>query len=213
MKFWLVFALLFVSPAFGQEKTAIDPTENVKALNEAAQKRSDDLRGLESQIGELRYNQLKEMIALRADYEDKLRRAEASRLDALRLVDTNNVSIANERAVATAAALAKRVDDSAQVLNAQLVKSADDVRKTTAEQFSAVTARLGALEQGSAEGLGKQKYQDPVQAALIEEVRKLSRSQSDSAGAGIGRGEILSGIAVVLTLLLAGFVAFRPKGR
>jgi uncharacterized phage infection (PIP) family protein YhgE len=138
----------------------IDPTENVKALNEAANKRQDDLRELSNEINTIRYNHIQELVALRADYEDKLRRAEANRLDAIRLVDTNNVAVANERAVATATALAKTVNDSAQVLSSQVTKSADDLRTlvaTTAaessrslqQQFAAITTRVSALEQGS----------------------------------------------------------------
>lgn len=231
MKFWLVLALLIAGPAFGQEKLAVDPSENVKALNEAAQKRQDDLRAAEGVLNEVRYATLKEMIALRADYEDKLRRAEASRLDAIRLVDTTNLSVDRERAAATAQALQKKGDDSALVLSAAVVKSADDVRnivKTTADeqarnlatqlggiqaQFTDIGKRLTLLEQTGAEGIGKQKFQDPVQAALVEEVRKLSRLQGDAAGAGVGRGEILAGLGIVLTLLIAAYVAFRPSAR
>lgn len=216
---WLLLALLLSSPALAQEKAppVIDPTENVKALQAYSEKRQDDLR-LSAE------SHLKELMALRADYEDKLRNAEAKRIDAIRLVDSNSISVANERAVATATALAKTVQDSAQVLSAQATKSADDLRQlvsTTAaesnrnlqQKFEDITKRISALEQAGAEGIGKQKYQDPVQAALIEEVRKLSRLQSDTAGAGVGRGEILGGLGFVLTLLLAAYVAFRPSAR
>jgi hypothetical protein len=221
---WLVFlALLISGPALAQEK-AIDPTENVKSLQAFGDKRQDDLRAVEGAINELRYSNMKEMISLRAEYEDKLRNAEAKRIDAIRLVDSNSISVANERAVATATALAKTVQDSAQVLSAQATKSADDLRQlvsTTAaesnrnlqQKFEDITKRISALEQAGAEGIGKQKFADPAQIALIDEVRKISRAQSDSAGVGIGRGEILAGLAIVLTLLIAAFVAFRPKGR
>jgi hypothetical protein len=224
MKAWPVLLLLIAGPAFAEEKPVIDPTENVKALSEAANKRQDDLRAADGIINELRAANLKEIMVLRADYEDKLRVAEAKRIDAIRLVDTNAVAVANERAVATATSLAKTVQDSAQVLSTQLTKSADDVRQlvaTTAaesnrnlqQQFAAIITRISALEQGSAEGVGKQKFQDPAQLAMTAAVQKLIEAQSNQAGAGIGRGEIFAGIAVVLTLLLAAFVAFRPKGK
>jgi hypothetical protein len=230
----LLLFLIVASPVWADDKpgsgvdsqgrAVIDPTENVKALSEAAQKRQDDLRNLGDIINEQRAGHLKEIMTLRAEYEDKLRTAEAKRIDAIRLVDSNSISVANERAVATATALAKTVQDSAQVLSAQATKSADDLRQlvsTTAaesnrnlqQKFEDITKRISALEQAGAEGIGKQKFQDPATAALIEEVRKLSRAQSDSAGVGIGRGEILGGIGVVLTLLLGAFVAFRPSRR
>ncbi len=138
----------------------IDPTENVKALSAAADKRQDDLRSLDAKINALREEHLKEIMNLRADYETQLRIAEAKRIDAIRLVDTTAVAVQNERAVATATTLAKTVQDSAQVLSAQVTKSADDLRTlvaTTAaessrslqQQFAAITTRLSALEQGS----------------------------------------------------------------
>jgi hypothetical protein len=210
----LIVLLLIAGPATAQEKPAIDPTENVKALQAAGDKRQDDLRAIEAEMNSLRYSHVNEMMALRAEYEDKLRVAEAKRIDAIRLVDSNSISVANERAVATATALAKTVQDSAQVLSAQATKSADDLRQlvsTTAaesnrnlqQKFEDITKRISALEQAGAEGIGKQKFQDPAQTALIEEVRKLSQSRDTTAGNGIGRGEILAAIIAVLTLLIA----------
>jgi hypothetical protein len=156
-----LLALLFAWPVAAQEKTLpIDPTENVKALQAFGDKRQDDLRALQATVDTLRYTQLQEIMALRADYETQLRVAEAKRIDAIRLVDTTAVAVQNERAVATATTLAKTVQDSAQVLSVQVTKSADDLRTlvaTTAaessrslqQQFAAITTRLSALEQGS----------------------------------------------------------------
>jgi len=229
MKAWLLLALLISGPAVAQEKViekTIDPTENVKSLQAFGDKRQDDLRAIEAVLNELRYSNMKELISLRAEYEDKLRNAEAKRIDAIRLVDSNSISVANERAVATATALAKTVQDSAQVLSAQATKSADDLRQlvsTTAaesnrnlqQKFEDITKRISALEQAGAEGIGKQKYQDPAQTALIEEVRKISRAQSDSAGVGIGRGDVIGWIVAGLGLLIAFasmvFIAIRTK--
>jgi hypothetical protein len=192
----------------------IDPTENVKALNEAANKRQDDLRAAEEKLNELRSQHLQEIMTLRTDYENQLRVAEAKRIDAIRLVDTTAVAVQNERAVATATTLAKTVQDSAQVLSVQVTKSADDLRTlvaTTAaessrslqQQFAAITTRLSALEQGSAEGLGKQKYQDPALASLIEQVSKIAQKQTDSAGINAGRGDVIGWIMAALMFMVA----------
>lgn len=220
---------------------AVDPTKNVLDLVLAAVKRLDDMSGLalkrqddlrqaQATLEELRYAGLKENAAIRAEYEGLLRRAEAGRLDALRIVDTNNVTVANERALATASALQKKGDDSALVLSAQVTKSADDVRtlvKTTADeqsrnlqqqfagiqtQFTNIGSRLTTLEQTGAEGLGKQKFQDPAQAAVLatltEEVRKISRSQADSGGVGQGRSDVFGwiGIAIGIGIAFATFL-------
>ena len=229
MKAWLVLALLVSGPALAEDKViekTIDPTENVKSLQASGDRRQDDLRAIEAVLNELRYSNMKELISLRAEYEDKLRNAEAKRIDAIRLVDSNSISVANERAVATATALAKTVQDSAQVLSAQATKSADDLRQlvsTTAaesnrnlqQKFEDITKRISALEQAGAEGIGKQKFADPAQTALIEEVRKLSRAQSDSAGVGTGRGDVIGWIVAGIGLLIAFasmvFLAIRSK--
>lgn len=211
---------------------AIDPTKNVLDLVLAAVKRlddildltvkrQDDLRAGQAALEELRYASLKENASLRADYEDKLRKAEAGRLDAIRIVDTNNVTVANERAAATASALQKKGDDSALVLSAQVTKSADDVRtlvKTTADeqsrnlqqqfsaiqtQFTGLGSRLSVLEQAGAEGLGKQKFQDPALAALLARVETLVAARADQAGVGTGRSEVVGWIVAALMVVIA----------
>lgn len=88
----------------------IDPTANVLSLVEAANKRQDDLR-----IAEAR--RVDEQMELRAYYTEKLADAEAKRLDAIRLVDVGAVSLANEKAGAQAAVLAKQVSESALALS------------------------------------------------------------------------------------------------
>jgi hypothetical protein len=195
---WLVLALI-AGPAFAQDKVAppvVDPTENVKSLQAAGDKRQDDLRALDSKIGELRDAHLKEIMALRADYETQLRVAEAKRIDAIRLVDTTAVAVQNERAVATATTLAKTVQDSAQVLSVQVTKSADDLRTlvaTTAaessrslqQQFAAITTRLSALEQGSV----------------------------NTSGVGAGRSDVVGWIVAGLMMLIALAAVLVPAFR
>lgn len=226
---FVILALLAI-PACAQEAAPVsaavdaagrDPTRNVLDKVTDAVRRLDDLRELDRAMNELRYSTLKENIALRAEYEEKLRKGEANRLDAIRLVDTNNVTVANERANATATALQKKGDDSALVLSAQVTKSADDVRtlvKTTADeqsrnlqqqftaiqtQFTNLGTRLTALEQAGAEGLGKQKFQDPAQLALIASVQKLIEAQNSQAATGAGRGDVVGWIAAGIVLLIA----------
>jgi hypothetical protein len=170
------------SLARAEDNKAIDPTENVKALQAAGDKRQDDLRAREAAINELRYTHLQEILSLRADYENQLRVAEAKRIDAIRTVDSNAVTVANDRAVATATALAKTVQDSAAVLSTQVTRSAEDLRSlvaTTAaesnrnlqQQFAAITTRLSALEQGSVNtsgvGSGRSDVVGWVQSGLI----------------------------------------------
>lgn len=233
MRWLILLALLLASPALAEDnphpgqpvdiagRPAIDPTRNVLDKVNDVEKRLNDLRDMDHAMNELRYSATKESIALRADYEDKLRKAEASRLDAIRLVDTTNLSVDRERAAATAQALQKKGDDSALVLSAAVVKSADDVRnivKTTADeqarnlatqlggiqaQFTDIGKRLTLLEQTGAEGLGKQKFQDPAQVALTAAVQRLVEAQNNQAGTGTGRGEVVAWVVGGIMLFIA----------
>jgi len=171
---------------------------------------------------------------LRAEFAEKINATEKDRVNAIRTVDTGAVAIANERATATASNLAKQVQDTALVLSAQVTKSADDLRtlvKTTADeqsrnlqqqfagiqtQFTSISSRLTALEQAGAEGIGRQKFQDPALTALVAEVQKISRAQTDATGAGRGSGEIIAilGAAFMGLMLFAGvLIAGKPIRR
>ena len=233
----------------------VDPTDNVKALNAAGDKRQDDLRLAQEKFFDakladlaildnerdksnaaLRDAELRRIDAelkLRAEFNEKLQIAEAHRIDAIRAVDVNAVTVASQRASDQALALQKKGDDSALVLSAQVTKSADDVRtlvKTTADeqsrnlqqqfaaiqvQFTGLTTRLTALEQTGSESLGRQKFADPALAALVAEVQKISRLQTDSAGQGAGRSDLIGWIVggVMLLLALGTFAILASRSR
>jgi len=105
-----LFSILQEMENHQDNRGVIDPTANVLSLVEAANKRQDDLR-----IAEAR--RVDEQMELRAYYTEKLADAEAKRLDAIRLVDVGAVSLANEKAGAQAAVLAKQVSESALALS------------------------------------------------------------------------------------------------
>lgn len=137
----------------------IDPSPNVQALNEAAQRRQDDLRAASEKLiqaelaaaeklNEYRNMSLQRLAAaeakrldseakLRAEYAERLDRAEAGRLDAIRLVDTSYVAASSTQAAAIASTLAKTVSDTAMQLSTQAARQAEDLRllvKTTADE-------------------------------------------------------------------------------
>jgi hypothetical protein len=94
----------------------IDPTENVKALSEASDKRQDDLRELnnrrldanitrvDAELNSIRRTlsaqsrSTKEIIKLQAKHAKEMQVAEAKRIDAIRAVDVNAVAVASQRA-------------------------------------------------------------------------------------------------------------------
>ena len=107
-------------------QAVVDPTQNVLDLVEAAIQRQDDLRNKDSE-------HLKEMMDLRAQYDEKLRNAETARIDAIRAVDQGNVTRASEVAAAQANTLATQLQTSAEALRAQV----EATRITTADTLAA----------------------------------------------------------------------------
>ena len=226
----------------------VDPTKNVGDLVNALKEMLKELRTSDKELFDAKLKAVQDLGEQRSKYDRELLKVDADRLDAearlraefsaaiaatektrvdsIRLVDTSAVAIANERATATAASLAKNAQDSAQVLSAQVTKSADDVRtlvKTTADeqsrnlqqqfsgiqtQFTAFSTRLTALEQAGAEGIGKQKFQDPALAGAITEIRSLAQSIANTSGkdAGINTTWALVGTIVVMLLMFGGLL-------
>lgn len=141
-------------PTDSRQAFPIDPSENVKALSEAANKRQDDLRILVERlladkiasiekINELRYQhaqELAKMLAdkladeakLRADSAERLSIAEAKRIDAIRAVDVNAVAVSSQRTTEQASALQTQTTASAEVLRNQVTRSAEDLRALVA---------------------------------------------------------------------------------
>jgi hypothetical protein len=229
-----------------KEDASTIPSPNllITALSRSHVARQDDLRaasdeisrirveGLEKlaemrfkyteQIAELQNRCLGERAALTASYEDKLTRAEAGRIDAIRAVDVNAVSVASQRAGDQATALASQVASQAEVVRNQVATSAEALRAlvaTTAsaalanqqQQFTALSTRITTLEQAGAEGKGKQSFSDPAFTELLSEVRNLKESGRQTAGVQQGVG--LSWQVIVGIIGLSGglFVAYQAS--
>ena len=110
-----------------------DPTANVLENLQTAVRRLDDLRdALNSKVSDA-LEHSKEVAALRAEYDEKLRDAETKRIDAIRAVDQGNVTRASEVAAAQATALASQLQVSAEALRAQV----EATRITTADTLAA----------------------------------------------------------------------------
>lgn len=140
----------------------IDPSENVKALQEAATARQDDLRMAEGRrIDELRALEeryTREMSRQRMEFQRDIAKAESKRIDANAIADSrrldnliegvkNGVALAAAKAELTATNLAERVDTSAKVLAQQVVDTAAVLREAAATAQRTTDARLAALEQ------------------------------------------------------------------
>jgi len=182
----------------------VDPTENVKALQEASSKRQDDLRAKESDLYDEKIRRMEaewrhldalriadlrrvdEQLALRAAYEEKLQIAEAKRIDAIRAVDVNAVTVASQRAADQANVLAAQVSQSAEALRALVASTAVSVAGSQQQLANTLSARLTALEQSQYERTGKQSFSDPATERLLAEVAALRQQQATGAGKSEG---------------------------
>jgi CHAT domain-containing protein len=154
----------------------VDPTQNVLNLVTAAIQRQDDLR-------EAAASHQREMAILRADYDEKLRRAETARIDAIRAVDVGAVNRAAEVSAQQATTLAAQVATSAETLRTQVAAAAS----------AATTALAGALE--------------PIQ----KDIADLRKAQYEAQGVKTNVGETrlnLNTIFIGVSIVIAAVVAF-----
>lgn len=124
-----------------------DPTDNVRGMIDRAISRIDDLR-------EAEIRRVNEQMTLRAEYGAQLALAEAKRIDAIRAVDVNAVSVANDRATAQAAVLANQVSASAETLRQLVAATATTVAGQLTQVSSEIANRLSTLEKAQYESKG-----------------------------------------------------------
>lgn len=126
----------------------VDPTENVKDILEAAVKRQDDLRASES-------FHIRELMGLRADYEEKLRTAESERIDAIRAVDVGAVNRASDVQAAAAQALATQVTASADAMRNQVAAAAQAAAESLVTALLPLQTAIAELRQVQYEQAGQ----------------------------------------------------------
>lgn len=175
-----------------------DPSLNVREMLGYAVDRLDDLRDAESR-------RVDEMVALRAQYEEKLALAETKRIDAIRAVDVNSVSVANEKATQQAAVLADQVASSAEALRGLVASTAATAAITHQQSATALSDRLTSLEQAQYTSTGKSAVADPVMAELINEVKQLRTSGQLTIGHDAGKSDTYNIVrSTVMVILAAG---------
>jgi cobalamin biosynthesis Mg chelatase CobN len=116
-----------------QGRPVIDPTENVKALAAAGERRADDLRDAERRLTEAKLTHLAEIVELRAEYDELLRKKESERIDAIRAVDVSQVQRTAEDAATRANTLAAQVATAADVVRTTLATALEPIQKDIAD--------------------------------------------------------------------------------
>lgn len=190
-----------------------DPTANVLALVEAAVQRLDDLRKESVEARNIGLDHLKEIVTLRAEYTEKLTLAEAKRIDAIRAVDVNAVSVASERAAQAASILATQVQASAETLRALVASTAANQAQQSSQQYNQLSDRITILERGAYEGVGKTRVVDPQIADMAAEITALRSFRSERMGSGSGMnalyGWIIGGVGLMATIVTVAVMLSR----
>lgn len=192
---------------------AIDPTENVLALVDAAQERSEAIRALTAEVAEARLSKIEALVALRAEHAKEIRQLESDRLDKIRMVDVLAANTAAERAQVAIQTLATTTTANADTLRSMVSATAAAIASQTAITNSALTERIASLEKSSYTGAGKQAVADPMITELVTEMRALRISQAAGAGKSQGShamwGYVAAGFGFLLTLGSLAALAIR----
>jgi hypothetical protein len=156
-------------------RTATDPSVNVLALVASDTRRQDDLREAESA-------HVREIVNLRASYDNELRASETARINAIRAVDVGAVAAAAQVQATQATTLAAQVASSAEAMRTQV----ETTRLQLQAQYSA------ALE------------------PIIKDVTDLRRVQYETAGGKAqtheGRDERDSKMAVIVAAIMVAAI-------
>lgn len=180
----------------------VDPTENVKDLSNAANKRQDDLREAERRYNDLRDMHQREIANLRSEYAKELGAKESSRLDSIRQVDREEVAKTATQANAALALLAKQTTELATTLSNQVNTTAQAAEARRQADMTEVTKRVSAIELALSANVGKSTIADPALSTLAEEVKKMTAFQDKSAGrAGVADPAIAELVKSVAALV------------
>lgn len=181
----------------------IDPTENVKSLSEAANKRQDDLREALAALNRARIDSL----------EEAINRSEKHALEINRLRDSHNVEIhASEQErlrtireidVANINNLSLTVSNGFESLRNALSSTAARIEAANNERATAISDRVTQLERTSYEGKGKEAVSDPLMNQLLTEVKNLREAK-----AGINMTWVIVIGAATIFAAVSGITSF-----
>lgn len=160
----------------------IDPTENVKALTEAANLRQDDLRKLNNQRIKSELRSLRSELKTLKRHLREIRGLESDRLDKVRQVDVTAGNTASERSQTAIQTLAVQTASERETLRNLVDARATTVASQTSEQYSGLVTRIAQLEKSSYEGAGKQTIVDPMMAEFVAEIKALRLSSAGRDG-------------------------------
>lgn len=182
---------------------AVDPTENVKALSEAASQRQDDLRDALADLDKARIDGLETAIrtseqhardinALRDAHQLEIHASEQERLRTIREID-----------VAALNNLSNIVTGGFESVRNSLSSTAARIEAANTERANAISDRVTQLERTSYEGKGKEAVSDPLMNQLLNEVKNLREAK-----AGISTTWVILIGAATIFAAFSGILSF-----
>lgn len=187
----------------------IDPTENVKALQEASNKRQDDLRDDLKEYVVVRLEAAEKISQLRADHQKEIRAAESARIDSIRQVDVTAARTAEERQLTAIQVLATQAAANAENLRNTVNSTAATIAKQTSDTIGQLIERIAALEKSSYEGKGKSAYADPVMEKLLEKMEAIRGTKSEGISSTVAVIISVIGAAGVIAAIVFGVMALK----
>jgi hypothetical protein len=131
-------------------QAVIDPTKNVLDLVTAETRRQDDLREMDGK-------HVRDVMSMRATYDEKLRLAESARIDAIRAVDVGAVAAAAQSAESRATTLATQVATQADAVRVGLAAALEPIQRDIADlrrvQYEAAGGKETSKERGASLGV------------------------------------------------------------
>lgn len=164
----------------------VDPSENVKALSEAANKRQDDLREFIKQLFDRELAALRRELETFARHQRELDKAESDRLNSIRQVDREEVIKTAAQSLTGIQTLAAQQNTTAETLRTQVASEAQKLAMQLAAFSTEVNKRLSALELSSSEGKGKQQVSDPALEKLVQRMDTLLEKGQNASGRDAG---------------------------
>jgi hypothetical protein len=175
----------------------IDPTENVKALNEAGTRRLDDLRKMEAKAMHRELKYMRREMRTYAKHAREMREGETKRLDAVRLVDVGNVNRAAEVAADQASVLAQQLVATKEQTQTQVTAVSDQNRALVSALGETFTAALAAAI-------------DPMRVDIrdlrTEQSRTEGGKEQSTESRGVGQWAtvaVIAGFGLLVTAFLA----------
>jgi hypothetical protein len=194
-------------PGFGvdwQGNPVIDPTANVLELVAAERRRTDDLRKADRLLGKKEHRSIEKQLKLHFRYTEKLMKAEADRINAIRAVDVAAVSVASSKTQDQANVLANQVTASADALRTLVSSTASTLASQLTQIIEPIMGRLAELEKKQYENTGKTQVTDPIAAQVLIEIKALREGEKTRTGQSMGLAQALGWI--IAAIAIVGFL-------